>query len=162
MAGRKMLREIMAVNDIYNFAEPITEMLREEYGSYDADSLDEVMVEEPFSQRLAARGYDTRPWAAPSEAPQPAPAPTRAPVPEPVPVTVVRRGRPPGSTNRASGTPTATTRTRQTAAPSDGARSPVKNEAARGGEEQGRATNAAPTRTRRTTRTPRSNGSSES
>lgn len=105
MSGRKMLREIMTINDIYNYAEPIMEMLREEYGSYDGDSLDEVRVEEPFAQRLAARGYDVRAWG-PNNAPAVPPAPARPTASgEVVPVTVVRRGRPAANEPRSSTTP---------------------------------------------------------
>ncbi len=57
MPVRKMLRDLMTVNDIYHFADQITDMLREDYGSYDADALDEVLVEERFAQRLHSRGY---------------------------------------------------------------------------------------------------------
>lgn len=106
MSGRKMLREIMTVNDIYAFAEPIMEMLREDYGSYDADSLDEVLVEETFAQRLGARGYDVRSWNdALDSAPEVAPPPpaSRPPSGDVVPVTVVRRRPPAGRNERPAG-----------------------------------------------------------
>ena len=44
MAERKMLRQVMSPADIYLHADAICEMLRDHYGSYDADSLDEVPV----------------------------------------------------------------------------------------------------------------------
>lgn len=58
MAERRMLRQVMSPSDIYAHAESICDMLREQYGSYDADSLEEVFVDESFGQRLKARGYD--------------------------------------------------------------------------------------------------------
>lgn len=58
MAERRMLRQVMSPSDIYAHAESICDMLREQYGSYDADSLEEVFVDESFAQRLKARGYD--------------------------------------------------------------------------------------------------------
>ena len=66
---RRALRQVMSVQDVYAYAEPIMQMLREEYGSYDADSLEEVQVEDPFVQRLQARGYEVR---VPVDAPAPA------------------------------------------------------------------------------------------
>lgn len=86
MAVRRMLRDIMNSADVYAFAEPIMEMLREDYGSYDADALDEVMVEETFAQRLKSRGYEVRPWGD-----VPAPATAGGDV---VPVRIVRQRRP--------------------------------------------------------------------
>lgn len=82
MAERKMLREIMSLTDIYTYAESISEMLREMYGGYDADVFDEVMVDEAFVRRLAARGYEVRPWQ---------PEPVARPTGETVPVVVIRR-----------------------------------------------------------------------
>lgn len=64
MAQMKMLRQVMSPADIYTHADTICDMLRDHYGSYDADSLDEVMVEETFAQRLAAKGYDLLPEGA--------------------------------------------------------------------------------------------------
>jgi len=93
MPGRRMLREIMSINDIYSFAEPIMEMLREDYGSYDADSLDEVRVEDAFAHRLKARGYEVRGLIEPV-AVEPAPAAPQAASSEIVPITVVRARRP--------------------------------------------------------------------
>jgi hypothetical protein len=183
MAERKMLRELMTVQDIYNYAEPITDMLREEYGSYDADSLDEVKVEERFAQRLLARGYDVRPWvpvtSAPTPVAPPAPTPvTPAPRPAsdtPVPVTVVRRGRPPGTATRSTGT--ADQRTTRPAAASDATRRAPSRPAAASSDEPRRgpgrprstpSANTAPTggdeapaRPRRG-RPPRSSNGSES
>ncbi len=69
MAEQRMLHDVMRVNDIYLFAEPIIQMLREEYGSYDADVLDEVLVDDTFVQRLTARGYDVLPSAQASVTP---------------------------------------------------------------------------------------------
>ena len=93
MAERKMLRHVMSPGDIYAHAETICDMLREHYGSYDADSLDEVMVEETFVERLKARGYDLLAEGAEAEdgataSPPPAPAvPRREPTrPEPGPM----------------------------------------------------------------------------
>ena len=58
MAERRLLRQVMSPSDIYAHAESICDMLREQYGSYDADSLEEVFVDESCAQRLKARGYD--------------------------------------------------------------------------------------------------------
>lgn len=58
MAERKMLRQVMSPSDVYAHAESICDMLREQYGSYDADSLEEVFVDETFVQRLKSLGYD--------------------------------------------------------------------------------------------------------
>jgi hypothetical protein len=88
MAGRKMLRELMNVADIYAQAESISQMLREDYGGYDADVFDEVLVDESFAQRLAARGYEVRPWNATTGAV----AASRPVSGDVVPVQIVRRG----------------------------------------------------------------------
>ncbi|WP_029215314.1 hypothetical protein [Kallotenue papyrolyticum] len=93
MAERKMLREIMSLNDIYTYAESISEMLREMYGGYDADVFDEVMVDEAFARRLAARGYEVRPWQ---------PEPAARPAGETVPVVVIRRPATAGGSRPAS------------------------------------------------------------
>lgn len=58
MAPRKMLRQVMSTADIYAHAETLIDLLRDHYGSYDADALDEVLVEESFVARLRAKGYD--------------------------------------------------------------------------------------------------------
>lgn len=146
MPGRRMLREMMSVNDIYSYADPIMEMLREEYGSYDADTLDEVQVDERFAQRLQARGYEVRTG---NEQPTPAPAPTPAPVPMPtaiaaetpvVPVTVVRTRRPAAGTTggSASGPASGPTRTRRTTTPGDGTRPTTRVETNRASDESAR------------------------
>ena len=138
MPGRRMLREMMSVNDIYSFADPIMEMLREEYGSYDADTLDEVQVDERFVQRLQARGYEVR-----TGNEQPAPPPTPAPIPPSiaaetpvVPVTVVRARRPAAGTT--GGPATGPTRTRRTTTPVDGTRPATRLEASRAGSDSAR------------------------
>jgi hypothetical protein len=103
MAGRKMLRELMNVPDIYAQADSISQMLREDYGGYDAESFEEVLVEEAFAQRLAARGYEVRPWnAAAAPAPAPAARPSGGDV---VPVQIVRR--PAGSATQRPAAPAA-------------------------------------------------------
>lgn len=171
MSGRRMLRDIMAASDVYQYADLIMEMLREDYGSYDGDALDEVLVEETFVQRLASRGYEVRPWVdvSPAEsAPAAAPAPTPLPSSDVVPVTIVRQRRTPGSaerpTERATGTPQ--TRTRRSAASTEtpqpaanGDSAPPPRPKAEGTRSSGTGTTAP--RTRRTTRTPRSNGDGE-
>ena len=58
MAERKMLRHVMSPSDIYAHADTICDLLRDHYGSYDADLIDEVLVDESFVQRLKAKGYD--------------------------------------------------------------------------------------------------------
>ena len=173
MSGRRMLRDLMTVSDVYQYADSIMEMLREEYGSYDADALDEVMIEEVFARRLLARGYDVRPWvddvpasATPSAPPAPpAPAPSDAVVP----VTIVRRGRPPASGNannaaersterpatpapRRGRPPGSTNKTTRPAASTDGAAAP-KSDGARN--------NTGNTPAPRARRTSRNNGDSE-
>jgi hypothetical protein len=175
MPGRRMLRDMMSVNDIYSYADSIIELLREEYGTYDADTLDEVQVEDRFAQRLEARGYEVRsPDAAPAPAPAPTPLPAAAtpsvvaqetPI---VPVTVVRTRRTAPGTS--SGT---TTRTRRTTTPgSDGTHSTPGSTPSRASAESASAESSAdssadssagadsparPTRTRRTTRPRTSN-----
>jgi hypothetical protein len=133
MAGRKMLRDIMTINDIYTFAEPIIEMLREDYGSYDADALDEVFIEEPFAQHLAARGYEVRSWPE-TEASEPA-APQIAPVDGVMPVTMVRPRRTPTSGERAGTNErpasSGPTRTRRAPLASDNPRPAAGNEQGR-------------------------------
>lgn len=82
MAQMKMLRQVMSPADIYTHADTICDMLRDHYGSYDADSLDEVMVEETFGQRLAAKGYDLLPEGAePDDRPMAPPPPSRRELP---------------------------------------------------------------------------------
>lgn len=82
MAQMKMLRQVMSPADIYTHADTICDMLRDHYGSYDADSLDEVMVEETFAQRLAAKGYDLLPEGAePDDRPMAPPPPSRRELP---------------------------------------------------------------------------------
>lgn len=173
MSGRRMLRDIMAVSDVYQYADLIMEMLREDYGSYDADSLDEVLVEETFAQRLASRGYDIRPWgdsdtseSVPAPAPAPAPAP---PSSEVVPVTIVRPRRTASSGERAPSAPQQ--RARRTPASSETPRPPAngdsaprpKAEGTRGRASSDSSGTAAPRAPRapRTPRTPRNNGDSE-
>jgi hypothetical protein len=171
-----MLRDIMAVSDVYQYADLIMEMLREDYGSYDADSLDEVLVEETFAQRLASRGYEVRPWgegaagdSAPAATPTPAPAPAPATQSgEVVPVTIVRSRRTAGSGERSTGAPQQ--RARRTAPSGDTARPAAggdsatrpKAEGTRGrpSSDSGGPGASAP-RQRRAPRTPRSNGDSE-
>lgn len=170
MSGRRMLRDIMTISDVYQYAESIMEMLREDYGSYDADSLDEVLVEETFAQRLAARGYEVRPWADGAATEPPATPAATPPVPLPagdvVPVTIVRSRRTPGagsSAERTSGS-SAPQRTRRTSSSAETPRAPAS-----GGDSPPRAKSDSPRssgttapRTRRTsTRTPRNNGDSE-
>ena len=81
MAQMKMLRQVMSPADIYSHADTICDMLRDHYGSYDADSLDEVMVEDTFIQRLAAKGYDLLPEGAEVDDRPMAPPPSRREVP---------------------------------------------------------------------------------
>ncbi|HEX6293241.1 MAG TPA: hypothetical protein VFZ66_28940 [Herpetosiphonaceae bacterium] len=177
MPGRRMLRDMMSVNDIYSYAEPIIELLREEYGSYDADTLDEVQVEDGFAQRLQARGYEVRVESEPA-----APGVSAAPVSTPpvsapsvsapetpiVPVTVVR-------TRRATSNTGGTARPRRATPAGDGPRPAPSAETSRGSAESARppessaettgsqpdaagAESARPApRTRRTTRTRSSN-----
>lgn len=173
MSGRRMLRDIMAASDVYQYADLIMEMLREDYGSYDGDALDEVLVEETFVQRLASRGYEVRPWVdvSPAEsapAAAPAPAPTPLPSSDVVPVTIVRQRRTPSSAERPAerATGTAQPRARRSAASSEtpqpaanGDSAPPARPKAEGTRSSGTGTTAP--RTRRTTRTPRSNGDSE-
>lgn len=171
MSGRRMLRDIMTVSDVYQYADLIMEMLREDYGSYDADELAEVLVEETFAQRLAARGYEIRPWgdsaatedAVPAAPPAPA-APAAAPGGEVVPVTIVRNRRTPSTGDRATGS-TPPPRARRTTSSGDSAPRPAGNgdsaprPKAEGSRSSGTGTPAP--RARRTTRTPRNNGDSE-
>ncbi len=147
MPGRRMLRDMMSVNDIYSYADPIIEMLREEYGSYDADTLDEVQVDERFAQRLQARGYEVRiggdaPTPAPTPVPVPTPIPTIVPSETPVvPVTVVRARRTtPGPTGSPTSGPTSgptssptggASRARRTTSPGDGTRPATRSETGR-------------------------------
>ncbi|GAC1563703.1 MAG: hypothetical protein NVS2B7_37670 [Herpetosiphon sp.] len=58
MSEMKMLRQLMAINELYSHGEAISEMLRDQYGTYDADSLEDVLVDETFIQRLKAKGYE--------------------------------------------------------------------------------------------------------
>jgi hypothetical protein len=81
MAQMKMLRQVMSPADIYTHADTICDMLRDHYGSYDADSLDEVMVEETFVQRLSAKGYDLLPEGAEVDDRPMAPPPSRREMP---------------------------------------------------------------------------------
>ena len=78
MAERKMLRQVMSPSDIYAHAEAVCDMLREHYGSYDADSLEEVIVDDAFAQRLQSRGYDL---LGEGEVPEAAPVPGRRDTP---------------------------------------------------------------------------------
>ena len=153
----------MSVQDVYAYAEPIMQMLREEYGSYDADSLEEVQVDDPFVQRLQARGYEVRvPVDAPATATDGASA-TRAVAPR-------RRAATP--TNSTATAPTdSTTPTTPTAVPPTSSAAPAAdaprpatrtrrtNTAAASGAEgvsptrRTAGTTARATPTRRTTRT---------
>ncbi len=134
MAERRMLREAMRVHDIYNNAEPIIDMLRERYGSYDGDSLDEVLIDASFAQLLKERGYNVQVWSDSADAAgEPAAAPAAA---APLPL----RRTPVSGT---AGTTRPRTRTSSTAAMGEGA--------------EGRTGTA----TRRTTRTPRANSAEE-
>src|SRR5918998_738286 len=81
MAQMKMLRQVMSPADIYTHADTICDMLRDHYGSYDADALDEVMVEDTFIQRLAAKGYDLLPEGAEVDDRPMAPPPSRRDLP---------------------------------------------------------------------------------
>lgn len=74
MSSRKMLRQIMSTADIYAHAETLVEMLRDHYGTYDADALDEVPVDESFVQRIRAKGYDVLPEGAADDRPAPRPS----------------------------------------------------------------------------------------
>jgi hypothetical protein len=67
MAEWKMLRQVISPSEIYANAESMVDLLREQYGSYDADSLEEVMVDEAFTQRLKERGYELLGEGAPAE-----------------------------------------------------------------------------------------------
>lgn len=58
MAEQKMLRQLLTMADLYAHAEAIIELLHEQYGGYDADALEEVLVDDSFVQRLQAKGYD--------------------------------------------------------------------------------------------------------
>jgi hypothetical protein len=136
MAERRMLREVMRVNDIYTFAEPIMQMLREEYGSYDADSLDEVMVDEVFSQRLMARGYELSP-AAQASALRAAQEGSRTPATEPKPAR--------DASEASEAAPATATRTRRTTS-----RSTETASKAKGGSSDRKAETTT-TRTRRAT-----------
>jgi hypothetical protein len=174
-----MLRDMMTVNDIYNYAEAIIEMLREEYGTYDADTLDEVQVEERFAQRLEARGYDVRTAVEPVVRAAVEPVATGVSQEPPVvPVTVVRTRR--ATPNTTGGT----TRTRRTTTPSDGTRSATSRDTNRASTDSARTppagdatteasagaesspassdTDRAAPRTRRTTRTRSSSNNGES
>lgn len=184
MPERRMLRDMMSVNDIYSFADSIIELLREEYGTYDADTLDEVQVEDRFAQRLKARGYEVRSANDPAPTPVPTPAPVApAPIGIPqetpvVPVTVVRTRRTTGSA------PSGATRTRRATPSSDGSRStpsdgnrstpapesrraaaesprPAPEASADTGGDSAASPEARPTRTRRTTTRTRSSNNGE-
>ncbi len=160
---RRALRQVMSVQDVYAYAEPIMQMLREEYGSYDADSLEEVQVEDAFVQRLQARGYEVRvPVAAPAPATDGAPAlhpvaprrraatPTASTAPAPVASTVapVASAAPAASSAApAADAPRPATRTRRTstaAASGDDGATTTRRTA---------GTTTRATTTRRTTRT---------
>jgi hypothetical protein len=141
-----MLRTVMSVQDIYAYAEPIIQMLREEYGSYDADALDEVLVEDPFVHRLQARGYEV---LVQPEADVAADVPA---APRPTPVR-----RRPAATDSAADEPRPATRTRRTAAAASTAEEGATDGASTRRSTTGTGRTATP---RRTTRTPRasSNG----
>lgn len=81
MSQQKQLRQVMSPADIYAHAEALCEMLRDHYGSYDADSLEEVMVDESFVQRIKARGYDLLPEGATVEERPSTPPPSRRELP---------------------------------------------------------------------------------
>lgn len=179
MPERRMLRDMMSVNDIYSFADSIIELLREEYGSYDADTLDEVQVEDRFAQRLKARGYEVRSASDPAPAPPPTPTPA-APAPTSisqdmpiVPVTVVRTRR---ATPNTPSTPGGATRARRSTTPGDGNRStpgpetrrpspesprPAPEASADTGGDSAPSAEPRPTRQRRTTTRTRSSNNGE-
>ncbi len=54
MAEPRMLRQVMTTTELFSHSEAICDMLRDQYGTYDADSLEEVLVDEAFVQRLKA------------------------------------------------------------------------------------------------------------
>lgn len=168
---RRMLHQVMTVNDIYAYAEPIMEMLREEYGSYDADALDEVQVDDAFIHRLQARGYEVLPGAqVAGEAPSapPASAPRRRTTAVSSPASE--------DSKAARRTPTATSATseeskpakRTTAARATGEDSKPATRTRRTSSAASAADDAAETpaprrtTTRRTTRTPRAGTNGES
>ncbi len=92
MIQRQMLRQVMSPGDIYANADALVDMLRDHYGSYDADSLDEVLVDESFVQRLKARGFDIIDEAARSDGGVASPpVPRRAPARPPAGTTPLRR-----------------------------------------------------------------------
>lgn len=113
---QRALRQVMSVQDIYAYAEPIMQMLREAYGSYDADVLDEVQVDDSFVQRLQSRGYELR---VPVE-----PAPSDAAPPEPGVVAPRRR-----TATTANSSPAPTSAPPVSPAPASSAPSPTANSA---------------------------------
>ncbi len=138
MAERRMLREAMRIHDIYNYAEPIIDMLRERYGSYDADSLDEVLIDASFAQLLKERGYNVQVWSDSADAAEEeqavAPAPEAAPTVRRAPVTSTMGTSRPRTRATSSAattgestegrTRTTTSRTRRTTSASSGEEAP--------------------------------------
>jgi hypothetical protein len=157
MAAKRMLRTVMSVQDIYGYAEPIMQMLREEYGSYDADSLEEVLVEDPFVHRLQARGYEVRgivDGAALEVSAAPRTPATEAPAAPRAPATRRRT-----TTTSSTDEPRPATRTKRTpaaAATDENATASATPRRSTTGTGTGRA--ATP---RRTTRTPRASSDGE-